>query len=117
MMRAYCSQSENQPGRTYDDPLLQGPDFVPGIYEITFHLGDYFAEPSRFLDVVPVRFTIADVNMHLSRAAALLAVELFDLPRELNTVTASHRIAQRLEQLAQCTDDPPRLTRLAYSPR
>jgi len=53
----------NADGRT-DRPLLEGVPFSIGIYELTFHVGDYFAEPSRFLDVVPIRFTIADPEAH-----------------------------------------------------
>jgi 5-hydroxyisourate hydrolase len=46
-------------------PLMAGDAFKPGSYELAFHVGDYFrrngttlADPA-FLDVVPVRFTIA----------------------------------------------------------
>jgi 5-hydroxyisourate hydrolase len=51
----------NRDGRT-DSPLLEGADFATGTYEITFHVGDYFSEPTRFLDTIPVRFTIAHAN-------------------------------------------------------
>lgn len=57
----------NADGRT-DAPLLDGEAFVAGRYELVFGVGDYFAstegagtfgaEP--FLDLVPVRFGIAD---------------------------------------------------------
>ncbi|MBN9451055.1 MAG: hydroxyisourate hydrolase [Bosea sp.] len=54
----------NADGRT-DAPLLTGP-LVPGIYELTFAIGAYFRglgtalpEPA-FLDLVPVRFGIAE---------------------------------------------------------
>jgi 5-hydroxyisourate hydrolase len=46
--------------------LLQGADFSPGCYELSFHVGDYFrargaalSDPP-FLDVIPVRVAIAD---------------------------------------------------------
>jgi len=59
----------NADGRT-DDPLLAGADFTVGIYELRFHVGDYFrraglatAEPA-FLDLVPIRFAIADADAH-----------------------------------------------------
>jgi 5-hydroxyisourate hydrolase len=59
----------NQDGRT-DAPLLTGESFGPGSYELLFHVGDYFrslgataAEPP-FLDVVPIRFTIAEPDGH-----------------------------------------------------
>lgn len=57
----------NADGRT-DQPLLEGAAFTPGIYDLTFHVGDYFASqglvlPSpALLDVVPVRFRIADAQ-------------------------------------------------------
>ena len=51
-------------------PLLQGPELQPGVYELLFHVGDYFraravalAEPA-FLDRVPVRFGVADAARH-----------------------------------------------------
>jgi 5-hydroxyisourate hydrolase len=58
----------NADGRT--DELLLGPDDIEkGAYEIHFDVADYFAghpaartEKMPFLDVVPVRFTIADPN-------------------------------------------------------
>src|SRR5688572_21897624 len=53
----------NEDGRTAG-PLLEGTEFVPGIYELQFSVGDYFAEPTRFLDVVPVRFQITDASSH-----------------------------------------------------
>jgi 5-hydroxyisourate hydrolase len=53
----------NADGRT-DRPLLEGAQFSTGTFELTFHVGDYFAEPSRFLDTVPIRFTIADFEVH-----------------------------------------------------
>jgi 5-hydroxyisourate hydrolase len=53
----------NADGRT-DHPLLEGVQFSTGTFELTFHVGDYFAEPSRFLDLVPIRFTIADPEAH-----------------------------------------------------
>jgi len=57
----------NSDGRT-GEPLLQGADFAAGIYELTFHAGDYFAAqgielPSpRFTDQVTVRFGVADAS-------------------------------------------------------
>lgn len=50
----------NGDGRT-DSPLLDGQEFAPGSYEIVFHVGDYFGE-RRFLDRVPVRFTIDEAE-------------------------------------------------------
>ena len=50
----------NSDGRV-DAPLLSGPEMKAGTYELVFLVGDYFKE-RRFLDRVPVRFTISDVN-------------------------------------------------------
>lgn len=59
----------NHDGRC-DAPLLEGDALVAGRYELEFHLGDYFAtlglklpEP-RFLDVVCLRFGVADPAAH-----------------------------------------------------
>ena len=48
----------NDDGRV-DSPLLAGSEMVAGTYELVFLVGDYFKE-NRFLDRVPVRFTISD---------------------------------------------------------
>lgn len=42
----------NADGRT-DQPLLTAADFVPGRYELRFHIGAHFGGAG-FLDVVPV---------------------------------------------------------------
>jgi 5-hydroxyisourate hydrolase len=52
------SVTTNSDGRT-DAPLLAGDEMQVGVYELVFHVGDYFGE-RRFLDQVPVRFTISD---------------------------------------------------------
>ncbi len=59
----------NADGRT-DEPLMIGEGFQPGQYELSFHIGDYFrargaktAEPP-FLDVVPIRFAVAEADGH-----------------------------------------------------
>jgi 5-hydroxyisourate hydrolase len=59
----------NADGRA-DAPLLEGAAFEIGEYELEFSVGEYFEargaalpEPN-FLDVVPVRFGIADQNAH-----------------------------------------------------
>ena len=55
----------NDDGRT-DSPLLSAEQCMPNVYELLFHMGDYFRErgadlPDQpFFDVVPVRFTILD---------------------------------------------------------
>jgi 5-hydroxyisourate hydrolase len=50
----------NTDGRV-DSPLLSGNEMVAGTYELVFFVGDYFGE-KKFLDRVPVRFTISDGN-------------------------------------------------------
>jgi 5-hydroxyisourate hydrolase len=59
----------NRDGRT-DEPLLSGESIQPGVYELTFHAGDYFrsldvalSDPP-FLDQVVIRFGIADPAGH-----------------------------------------------------
>jgi 5-hydroxyisourate hydrolase len=63
------SATTNADGRV-DAPLLEGDSFVPGVYELRFEAGDYLrgtgaalSEPA-FLDVVPLRFGIADADAH-----------------------------------------------------
>ena len=61
----------NADGRL-EKPLLEGGAFKTGGYELAFHVGDYFraqgvklADPA-FLDVVPIRFAIAeDAHYHV----------------------------------------------------
>ena len=59
----------NHDGRT-DEPLLTDEDFKTGVYELMFRVGDYFINweenlPSpAFLDYIPLRFGIADINAH-----------------------------------------------------
>lgn len=59
----------NADGRT-NDPLLTGDAFQTGHYQLRFHIGAYFnaagtktASPP-FLDVVPIEFTIAELDGH-----------------------------------------------------
>jgi 5-hydroxyisourate hydrolase len=59
----------NADGRT-DTPLLIGDELTTGVYELVFAVGEYFAAQAAatttppFLDTVPVRFGISDVNAH-----------------------------------------------------
>ena len=48
----------NEDGRI-DAPLLTEKEMATGTYELIFFVGDYFGE-RKFLDRVPVRFTISD---------------------------------------------------------
>jgi 5-hydroxyisourate hydrolase len=59
----------NADGRT-NEPLLAGDAFKTGTYLLTVHIADYFrragiatADPP-YLDVVPLRFTIAEADGH-----------------------------------------------------
>ncbi|MGO4572329.1 hydroxyisourate hydrolase [Microvirga sp. 2TAF3] len=67
--RAVVRATTNADGRT-DAPLLAGDTFRAGTYELVFHIGPYFrslatatADPP-FLDVVPIRFSIAEPDGH-----------------------------------------------------
>ena len=59
----------NADGRT-DAPAIGREALEPGVYELAFHAGAYLAatrgasEDPPFLDVVPVRFGIADAGQH-----------------------------------------------------
>jgi 5-hydroxyisourate hydrolase len=70
--RPIAEATTNADGRT-DAPLLTGDRLQPGVYELTFHAGDYYrrggvtlADPP-FLDAIVVRFGIADpeANCHV----------------------------------------------------
>jgi 5-hydroxyisourate hydrolase len=59
----------NADGRV-DGPLVEGVGFMAGTYELLFHAGDYLRatgidlpEPA-FLDLIPLRFGIADPSSH-----------------------------------------------------
>ena len=59
----------NEDGRT-DHPLLEGEALKRGSYELRFHAGNYLkiigtalSDPP-FLDVIPIRFGIADAAAH-----------------------------------------------------
>ena len=63
------STKTNNDGRC-DAPLLEGEAFQPGVYELDFSLGAYFTalgltlpQPA-FLDVVTLRFGVADASKH-----------------------------------------------------
>jgi 5-hydroxyisourate hydrolase len=62
----------NADGRT-NEPLLAEttmPTIQEGTYELVFKVGAYFAQQAivlpdpPFLDIIPIRFAIADVNQH-----------------------------------------------------
>ena len=62
------TMSTNADGRG-DGPFLEGEAFLKGLYELRFHAGDYLRrslqlpEPA-FLDIIPIRFGIANANLH-----------------------------------------------------
>jgi 2-oxo-4-hydroxy-4-carboxy-5-ureidoimidazoline decarboxylase len=67
--RMIASTTTNLDGRS-DQPLISGRPIPIGRYELRFHVGDYFtkrgaphAEPP-FLDVVPIRFGVAEPEGH-----------------------------------------------------
>tara|TARA_B100000029_G_scaffold433742_1_gene446738 strand:+ start:216 stop:569 length:354 start_codon:yes stop_codon:yes gene_type:complete len=57
----------NSDGRC-DTPLINGDDFLPGEYELVFHVGAFFERTNKseivpeFLNIVPVRFKIVDCS-------------------------------------------------------
>jgi len=68
--RAYIrSLTTNEDGRT-DSQILPADEFTTGTYELVFHAGAYLdatgtpAEDPRFLDVIPIRFGISEVDAH-----------------------------------------------------
>lgn len=59
----------NDDGRC-DAPILEGDGFTVGVYELVFHAGEYLdrqgvaGETPRFLNVIPLRFGVADAAQH-----------------------------------------------------
>ena len=59
----------NSDGRT-EKPLLSDDSMAVGVYELRFVVGAYFATQEQeipnppFLDIVPIRFGIADASAH-----------------------------------------------------
>jgi 5-hydroxyisourate hydrolase len=59
----------NSDGRC-DAPVLENDAFTVGQYELVFHAGDYFRSQGvemsdrPFLDVIPLRFGVADASQH-----------------------------------------------------
>ncbi len=60
----------NSDGRV-SEPVLSPPEFQQGVYELVFHAGAYHSAAGEggelpFLDLVPVRFTLAaDEHFHV----------------------------------------------------
>ena len=60
------STRTNGDGRC-DAPLLSAETMKAGAYELRFHAGDYFGRTSEgpmFLDIIPIRFGLADESAH-----------------------------------------------------
>jgi 5-hydroxyisourate hydrolase len=59
----------NADGRV-NGPILEGETLTAGTYELRFHAGDYLRQTTSglkeplFLDIIPIRFGIADVSQH-----------------------------------------------------
>ncbi|AWI60816.1 hydroxyisourate hydrolase [Sinorhizobium fredii] len=60
-----ASARTNDDGRC-DKPLLSGASMQSGVYELRFHAGEYLGadRTNPFLDVIPIRFGIADQDAH-----------------------------------------------------
>lgn len=60
----------NTDGRLPGGPALKGSNFIVGVYEWSFYVGDYFAAKNTatsgtpFLDVIPLRFGLDDPDEH-----------------------------------------------------
>jgi 5-hydroxyisourate hydrolase len=68
--RIELSTKFTNPDGRCDAPLLESDALQSGVYELDFHVGDYFrtlgvaqTQPP-FLDVVTLRFGVADVAQH-----------------------------------------------------
>jgi 5-hydroxyisourate hydrolase len=63
------SVTTNADGRT-DAPAIARGTLLPGVYEFVFHAGAYLdasagpAPGPRFLDLIPIRFGVADAAAH-----------------------------------------------------
>jgi 5-hydroxyisourate hydrolase len=59
----------NSDGRT-DAPLLANEELIVQVYELVFHVGEYFVQHFEnlprpmFLDQIPICFAVADSNAH-----------------------------------------------------
>jgi 5-hydroxyisourate hydrolase len=61
-----ATATTNRDGRT-EKALAEGDALRGGTYQLVFHIGEYFRAQglkSPFLDLVPIRFSIADAGQH-----------------------------------------------------
>lgn len=55
---------------TLDHPIVQGEKIKPGTYEVMFYIGDFYRQidyplpDPPFLDIVPYRFGVGDIEQH-----------------------------------------------------
>jgi len=69
LYRVKARDQTNSDGRL-NQPILEGEDFVAGIYQLVFQAGNYFREQSSdlaeplFVDEVVLRFGISDADQH-----------------------------------------------------
>jgi len=47
-----------------EHPVSQGAGIEAGVYEVLFHVGEFFGDSDGFLAVIPFRFRIVDVDQH-----------------------------------------------------
>lgn len=65
-----AEMATNADGRT-DAPILSREAFAPGLYELTFHAGDYLRASGAaltdppFLDLIPIRFGLKAGHTHV----------------------------------------------------
>lgn len=69
-VRTQVAESQTNSDGRVNQPLLEGDALTAGVYEIQFHVGEYFGrkgvnlpEP-RFVDVVVLRFGISNPTEH-----------------------------------------------------
>ena len=87
----------NRDGRT-DEPLLSGDTVPTGVYELTFHAGDYFREPESVTSDLPEY-----VLVHMAKERQRLLAELTE---SMESRTESHTpprfvLEPRLEHLRE----------------
>ncbi len=91
----------HQPDGRTDQPLIAGRPLPIGRYELRFAVGDYFARQGAaqadppFLDVVPLRFAIAEPEGHYHVPLLVTPVELHHLSRQLTLSRSPARIWRR----------------------
>ena len=63
------SVTTNSDGRC-DEDLIAEKEMTPGLYELVFHIGEYFDRRGldlpqpKFIDQVPIRFGVAETDKH-----------------------------------------------------